>query len=208
MATVLLIHGLGAQRWMLRPLEQVIRQHGFDALTWGYSSVGRSITTHAQQFRALLQQVNDASQQFHVVSHSMGGIILRAAVDGMTLPSAGRLVMLGPPNSGSRVARSLARWLNPLCPALGDLSDAPGSFVNRLPPPMQFETGVIAAAHDHVVALSSTHIPGERDHTIVPCRHGMLLFHRQAAEQTVAFLRQGSFLATHPASAPSLCREP
>lgn len=207
MATVLLIHGLGAQRWMLRPLEQVIRQQGFRTLIWGYSSVGRSITAHAERFRAALRQVNDTSEQFHVVSHSMGGIILRAAVDGLSLPSAGRLVMLGPPNSGSRVARSLSRWLNPLCPALGELSDAPGSFVNRLPPPTQFETGIIAAAHDHVVALSSTHLSCERDHTIVPCRHGMLLFHRQAAEQTVAFLRQGSFLATHHNSAPSLCRE-
>ena len=130
----------------------------------------------------------------------MGGILVRAAIDGVTLPNAGRMVMLGPPNAGSVVARHFADWINFLCPALGELSDQPDSLVNRLPSSTPFETGVIAARFDNVVSVHSTHLPSERDHTVVPCRHGMLPFNKSAIAQTVSFLNNGHFTASEAAA--------
>lgn len=53
--------------------------------------------------------------------------------------------------------------------------------------------GVIAARFDNVVSASSTHLEGELDHTVVPCRHGMLPFGTPAVEQTISFLNRGCF---------------
>ncbi len=64
--------------------------------------------------------------------------------------------MLGPPNSGSHIARRLAASLGRFCPPLHELSDAPDSYVNRLDQPTGIDLGIIAAESDRVVKLTST----------------------------------------------------
>ena len=200
MEKVLLLHGLGGQGWMMRPLAAELRKQGFSTAIWSYQSFRRSINSHAQKLQSLVCDLSREHDRLHVVGHSMGGILIRAAVNGISLPNAGRMVMLGPPNAGSAVARHFAKWVNFLCPALGELSDQPDSLVNRLPSSTLFETGVIAARFDNVVSRQSTHLPGERDHTVVSCRHGMLPFSKSAIEQTVFFLNNGLFTASETAA--------
>ena len=199
MEKVLLLHGLGGQGWIMRPLASALQKQGYPTSIWNYASYRRSISSHVQELRCLVCDLSRGHDRLHVVGHSMGGILVRAALDGIGLPNAGRMVMLGPPNAGSAVARHFANWINFLCPALGELSDQPESLVNRLPPSTPFETGVIAARFDNVVSLRSTHLVGERDHTVVPCRHGMLPFNKKAIRQTVSFISNGHFTA--PAAA-------
>ena len=106
------------------------------------------------------------------------------------------MVMLAPPNRGSFVASLFAPVLGQLSPPLRQLTTDETSFVNRLAEPRGIEFGVIAAARDHLVALSSTCLPSQADHIVAPGRHAAVLFQRDVVEQIVTFLGTGRFLET------------
>jgi hypothetical protein len=150
------------------------------------------------------------------VTHSMGGIIARHLHD--TLPWQG-LVMLAPPNQGSRVVSHLKgsrlfRWyFGPAGQALGDPENWP-------PPPRP--TAVIAGSrgpsignppswltsgfslldpeepHDGTLTLSETRHPDVVDYALVEASHTWIMNHPHAQELVVRFLRHGHFGETAP----------
>jgi hypothetical protein len=105
----------------------------------------------------------------------------------------GRVVTLAPPNRGSAAARRWAPILGGLIEPLGQLSDDPGSAVNRLEGPEGVEIGVIAAASDGKVDVEDTHLPGEADHLLVSGTHTFIMDRPEVAEQVVHFLQYGRF---------------
>lgn len=190
---VLLIHGISSFSMLLSPYAIYLRRHSYRTKCWGYRSLGHSVTDHATRLREVLQPYAEAEETTHFVTHSMGGIVLRAALDGITWRNAGRLVMLAPPNHGARVASVFAKAFAWACPALNDISDTADSLVQRLPEPIQLETGVIAGSRDMLVALDSTRLVHLRDHIVVTSGHNRLLFHTEAMRETLHFLRHGQF---------------
>jgi len=131
---VVLIHGLGGNRTDMWPIGWRLKRLGFTVHNWSYRSVGNRIETHADRLSKLLTELgNQNSGRIHLVAHSMGGIIARAAFAKNEFKNLGRVVMLAPPNLGSHVATKLTRYIGWLTPSLGQLSDCPDSFVNRLP---------------------------------------------------------------------------
>ena len=193
--TVILLHGLGANRLFLRPLANHFSNRGFHTENWGYPSVRLGVEESGRRLRQFLQQYDERenSGRIHIVAHSMGSIVTRAALLEYQPRNLGRVVLLAPPNRGSPVARRLAPALGSVCPALRDLSDAPNSFVNRLPDPAVEQLGIIAAAYDRVVPLQNTHLGNELDHTVLPFGHGSLLFQWETAATIECFLERGSF---------------
>ena len=193
--TVVLLHGLGANRLFVRPLANHFDDRGFRTEIWGYASVRRGAEENGRRFRQFLEQLDEQPNchRIHIVAHSMGSIVTRAALVDYRPRRLGRVVLLAPPNHGSPVARRLASALAPICPALRELSDSPDSFVNRLPDPKLEEIGIIAAAHDRVVPLQSTHLSTETEHVVLPFGHGSLLFQWETAATIECFLERGSF---------------
>ena len=178
---------------MMSRLAQALQECGYATHNWSYPSLRGSITSHAQLFRELVCDLDRTGETFHVVGHSMGGIIVRAATDGIHLKNAGRMVMLGPPNGGSPVAKNFAHWFGYFCPVLHELSDDPNSLVKTLTDTSPFETGVVAASYDNVVPLLNTHLPGQCDHKVVAGRHASLPFNKNAIRETINFLGNGCF---------------
>ena len=192
---VVLLHGLAANRLAMVRLAKLLASDGFHVENWGYRSIRRSIEWHAQKFSRRLREF-EASQRHdrvHIVTHSMGGIIVRRALRIDRPANLGRFVMLGPPNSGSHVARRLANTLGKICPPLRELSDDAESYVNRLDEPNDVDIGIIAAESDRVVKLSSTFLKNQSDHIVLPGHHGVLPWRRDTSEQVVHFLRNGQF---------------
>jgi pimeloyl-ACP methyl ester carboxylesterase len=136
---------------------------------------------------------SDRIDRVHFVTHSMGGIVARVALQHQPLKKPGRLVMIAPPNRGTPLATRfswLPRWLFRPLP---ELTDDPRSFVNLLQPPQGLQTGIIAASHDIIVPIACTHLDGQCDHIVIRGLHTHILFRRQTAEQVLAFLHTGRF---------------
>ena len=194
-ATVALVHGYLANRFMLEVLAARLRRRGFQPRPWGYWNMRCSLLVHAERFAQRLIEFDgdDTVHTLHLVTHSMGGIVARAALDRYRPAKLGRFVMLAPPNKGSfvatRVAGSVGRMLRPVA----ELSTGQDSLANSLPMPRDVEIGVIAAEWDALVTAESTHPDAPHAHVTLPTFHSGLLFRRDAADHVAAFLATGRF---------------
>lgn len=192
---VVLVHGFLAHSLMLAVLAHRLGRHGYRTDPWGYRNMCCSLLVHADRFAGVLHTLDadPAIDTLHLVTHSMGCIIARAALDRFRPTKLGRFVMLAPPNRGSFVATAAAGTLGWFFRPVVELSTAENSLVNSLPMPQGAELGVITAGLDAIIAPESTRPDAPHDHATIHCRHSMLLFRRDAAELVAAFLRDGRF---------------
>ena len=197
---VSLVHGFFAKSLMMTVLGHRLDRRGYLSRPWGYSNMRRSILEHAEAFSHELARLDAdlAVGKIHLVTHSMGGIIARAALERFRPRKLGRFVMLAPPNRGSFVATATVGILGGLFKPVAELTTAPDSLVNSLGMPTGVDVGVIAASRDALVSQDSTRPDVPHDHVTIPCLHSSLLFRRDAADLVAAFLATGEF--PHPAS--------
>ena len=200
---VALVHGFLANKYMLTVLSLRLRGRGFRPEAWGYWNMGCSLLVHADRFARELEALdaNPAFNRVHLVGHSMGCIIGRAALDRFRPAKLGRFVMLAPPNHGSFVATRAAGTFGRLLKPVAELSTAVDSLVNLLPMPQDVEIGVIAAEYDALVTEDSTHPDAPHAHVTLPTWHTGLLFSRETADLTATFLATGRF-SPLPSSRP------
>ena len=192
---VSLVHGFMANSLMLALLSQRLSRRGYLARSWGYTDMRRSILSHAERFSRELATLDAdrAVGTIHLVTHSMGGIIARAALELHRPRKLGRFVMLAPPNHGSFVATAAADLLGGVFRPVRELSTAEGSLVRSLGMPAGVDVGVIAAGRDALVASDSTRPDVPHAHVTLPCLHSSLLFRRDAADLVAGFLASGEF---------------
>ncbi|WP_437228423.1 esterase/lipase family protein [Planctomicrobium sp. SH661] len=195
---VVLLHGLGANSWLMILLAHRLHLQGYRVVNWGYwsfwQSLGNLIPVFEQRFRALNDSLPPGTP-LHIVAHSMGSIITRAALENVELPTLQRVVMLSPPNRGSHVATMVGPYLRWLSPLVDELADREDSFVNQLQSRIHpdVKVGVIAAEWDYVLREVSTHLDCEADHITLPSRHSGLVLRRAVADQILYFLENGRF---------------
>lgn len=192
---IVLIHGFASHRYTMKLLEIRLRRMGFETLTWGYWTIGRTVEQQAVRFGKLLKQLDEDEtiDRIDVVSHSMGGIITRAALQKAEFEKLNSIVMLVPPNRGSHVARKLSRWLGYLYPALRNISDQEESFVRKLAPVSRYQWAVIAAEFDRVVELEAFSLPHKHAYKVLPTGHMRVLLRRDTCQLVSQFLKQGCF---------------
>lgn len=96
---------LGAMLLFYLKLKLRLRAAGFDADFWGYDW-RRSVHDLGS---VLARHVQGLPGNVHIVAHSMGGLVARAALRQGAGPRVQRLVMLGTPNHGSFMATQAVR---------------------------------------------------------------------------------------------------
>ncbi len=146
-AGVVLLHGLARTRLSMRPLVGRLQRAGFQVVNPGYPSRRHPVETLARLAipPAVARLRARGATTIHFVTHSMGGILVRAWLAAEPLPELGRVVMLAPPNRGSEVVDWLARfrWFQRLFgPAAGELHTAAHSLPRRLGP-ADFPLGIL-----------------------------------------------------------------
>jgi triacylglycerol esterase/lipase EstA (alpha/beta hydrolase family) len=196
--TVVLVHGLCGSRFDMWLIARRLNRLGYHVNNWGYWSFRAPIQQIAKPLeKALARLDNDpACPRFHVVTHSMGGIVLRTVLAQAQFKNIGRVVMLAPPNGGSHMARRLSPYLGWLCPSLKQLSDSPDSYVNRLQPALSGnvnQLGVVQAIKDRVIASDCVQLETQCDFATVNGHHGILTWYPETMRLVVDFLQNGNF---------------
>ena len=158
---VVLTHGFMAHRLMLHLLARRLRRAGWNIEIWGYESFVTSVRTHAHRFSDFLaERCNDERyDRIHLVTHSMGCIIGRMAIDQVQSRKISRFVMLTPPNRGSFVATRTAQLFGRLFRPVAELTTEHDSLVNSLADPAHVEIGVIAANFFFLITLVASNLP-------------------------------------------------
>jgi len=198
---LLLVHGLHNARWWLRPLAARLRSEGFEPEPFGYASVfggpERAIPALVERLRA--------APVHGVIGHSLGGLIALEALRRAPDAAVPRVVCLGSPLCGSRIARHLAArgWTRPLLGrsaallqaglAHWDGATALGVVAGDVAQGMGRLFARFDDASDGTVAVAETRLPGLADHCVVHCSHTGLVFSAEAAAQAAHFLREGRF---------------
>lgn len=193
---IVLVHGFGAHGVFMWPLASRLRSFGFRTRYWDYRSLFAPIETHADRFFDFLATELSPERRFHIVAHSMGAIVTRAALNRSHPPNLGRLVLLAPPNGGSPTARLASKVCGGIFTPMRELSDRPSSYVNHLHTESGLEIGIIAARFDILVPNKNTHLPSERRHQTLKATHNSVLLSRTVCENTARFLRTGEFEKT------------
>ena len=204
----------------MRRLAHAIRKAGFRTHNWRYHSRFYRLSDHVDHLRRFIDHLDESDTPVHFVGHSFGSLIIRGATSESLPISAGRIVMIAPPNRGAGIAERFgstlsARWfygkpvrdLYPGAPAL-DLLGLPqaeygiiaGSNRFHLLNPISYVNAMIGleCEHDGTVEIENTRLPDMNDFLIVTAHHTFICNHPETVEQTITFLQNGTFI--HPPS--------
>ncbi len=142
-----------------------------------------------------------------VITHSMGGLVLRAAL--AHSPPLRRVVMLAPPNQGAQAAEKVRQILpihrlgwDPLAPLL------PGRPLH-LPVPVDagVELGILVGGtgdergfsrllegdNDGKVRVAEARLAGAADFAVIPAGHSFVMARPWVLDQVLSFLDTGRF---------------
>lgn len=208
---VVLMHGLSRSDNSMWLIAETLEYHGYRVVNYNYPSTDEPVEKLVRHVGFAVNQCG--FQTTHFVTHSLGGILVRAWLTEHRPPLMGRVVMLAPPNRGTEVVDNLAG--NELMldimtflhgPAVVQLGTDAESVPSQLPPP-DYELGIVAGnraisplgpiliegENDGTVSVESTKIEGMRDHIVVPATHAMIMMNPIAIAEVLEFLRYGSF---------------
>lgn len=193
---VVLLHGLGRTASSMQALAWRLRRAGFRTTCLDYPSTQLTIAQSQDHLRTLLAR---RSGPFHLVGHSLGGLISAALLREGGLPVQ-RVTQMGAPNLGSPVAGRLGgQWpVRGLCgPAIGELDahdNVPdtdpriAAIAGTLGPPLP---GAPERPHDGAVSRTSAWA-GAGYRAEVPAIHTLLPISPAAARLAITFLKTGA----------------
>ncbi|MEQ9563691.1 MAG: alpha/beta hydrolase [Woeseiaceae bacterium] len=206
---VVLLHGLARTPRAMTALEIELMESGYRVANVSYPSREYPIEQLAPMAVEEGLERCAAARRIHFVTHSLGGILVRYYYADHDVDRVGRVVMLAPPNQGSKVADALRNvpgfdWLNG--PAGSQLGKGEDSLPLSLGSP-DFQFAVIAGNRsidpvssailenpdDGKVSVEDTKLDGMSDFRVVDVSHAFIMQNDEVIELVLRFLRTGTF---------------
>jgi triacylglycerol lipase len=206
---VVLLHGLARSPSSMNKLADAFSERGYTVANVGYPSR----TLPVEELAALATEAGlsrcAADDTVHFVTHSLGGILVRYFLAHDDIDNLGRVVMLAPPNHGSKVVDRLRNFpgfklLNG--PAGRQLGTDRESVPLQLGP-VDYEVGVIAGTktvnlilsqflerpNDGKVSVRSARVEGMKAFITVPHSHPFIMNAPGVIAQAISFIETGEF---------------
>jgi pimeloyl-ACP methyl ester carboxylesterase len=208
--TVILLHGLGRTYRSMNDMAAALAAEGYKVENIDYPSTDES-------FEQLLEIVSGkierccrrGESKLNFVTHSLGGILLRAYANENGAEHVGRAVMLSPPSRGSELVDELKditvfQWITgPAGQQLGTDSESVPLNLGRV----NFELGVITGdasfnplyswlipgPDDGKVSVDRARVSGMADFIVLPHSHSFIMNGKEVIRQTLFFLANGRF---------------
>ena len=208
---VVLLHGLARTAASMSKMADALQGKGYRVVNIDYPSREKPVEELAA---AAVQEGVDRCREtrpvhIHFVTHSLGGILVRVYLRDRKIEGLGRVVMLAPPNQGSRVVDEFSQvpgfdLLNG--PAGSQLGTGEQSVPRRMGP-ADFEVGIIAGdrsvnpilstafsePNDGKVAVADTRLEGMKDFLVVHHSHPFIMRSGEVIRQVLFFLQHGRF---------------
>jgi pimeloyl-ACP methyl ester carboxylesterase len=207
---VILIHGLGRGKGSMSKLSNALTKEGFDVISWSYDSMNNSITDIAILLTQVIMLNSKYHEKVHFVTHSMGGIVLRRALNKLfEFNNLGKIVMIAPPNNGSAAARIIINnpafnfifgpagqelknknYLDEICtvPKCKFMVIA-GTKSKDIKNPTSWITGnILEKPNDGTVSVEETKLPGMDSFFQVDDSHTVIMNNKDVIEETIKYL--------------------
>lgn len=212
---VILLHGLARSASAMNDLAKQLGLAGFRVVNVDYPSRQYKIEvlSEAALPKAIKACREEGGSRLYLVTHSMGGILIRDYLNRHQVPELERIVMLAPPNRGSAVVDNLMgmpgfEWFNG--PAVTQLGRDENSVPLRLGP-ITVDTAIIAGTKsinlilstllenpdDGKVSVASTRLQGMCALLTLDVSHPFIMKDEAAIEQVLSYLQTGKFTKAH-----------
>ena len=203
MADILLVHGLWNRGWMMASMAKRLRKRGHNVRVFSYSTRAQELEGHADELHRFVHE--GASDELHLVGHSMGGLVILNMLSRYDDLPPGRVVLIGTPVKGSKVVKRLQK--------LPGHEFLFGKARDNLLQGFQYspelhETGMIRGTrafglgqitgrhnepNDGTVRVSETELEGLKDKIELEVSHTEMLVSSEVVDQLEHFLLSGEF---------------
>jgi pimeloyl-ACP methyl ester carboxylesterase len=204
-AAVVYVHGLWMPGIESTLLLRRLAARGLHPHVFHYRSVLEPMAQVAAALRQTVARID--APQVHLLGHSLGGLVIQRYLERYRMAQPGRVVFLGSPCSGSRVARRLGQW------SLGRQALGRAAVDELLVErtrrwETERELGIIAGtvplgvgrllltfkeANDGTIAVSETELAGAKSRVCLPVTHSGLLLSARVAQEAANFFQHGRF---------------
>lgn len=206
---VVLLHGLWRGWRAMQPLARALANEGFSSLNLPYPSGRLPVSQLVIRVRAEVEKIA-SDQPVHFITHSLGGILIRALLAQEVPWVTGKIVMLAPPSRGSEIVDwskkhpLIHHILGPAGRSLG--SDGVPSELAALPPEIQAAvimgnrnsipifTKLLDSENDGIVSAAKGRIDGLSGFTVVNADHTFIQMHPETIRLCLHFLKTGEWL--------------
>jgi hypothetical protein len=208
---VILLHGMGRISRSMNDIETALLKEGYRVINVGYPSTRKLVPALIKNYikPELLKLKSEAASKIHFVTHSLGGILVRALLQTESLPKGSRIVMLSPPNHGSEIVDhyKFSWWYKAINGPAGQvLGTEKTSLPNQLKP-IDAEVGVITGnksyepwfsriipgADDGKVSVESAKLDEMKDFLVVNSGHTLIMKDPKVIHQIKYFLLNAIF---------------
>ena len=218
---VIILHGLMRTKSAMQPMAKYLQKNGdFTSINLQYASTRNKVGEHAIALQSVIDSLSPKVTEIDFVGHSLGNIVVRRYLGDHSNSQTGRqadprikrMVMLGPPNQGSGMARFLKSsfTFQTIAGVSGvELSRAWEKLEPTLATP-GFEFGIIAGGQeneqklgnfilkgrdDFTVSVEETKLAGAHDFLVRPLFHSTMMHQPEVLKATLSFLQHGYFIS-------------
>lgn len=207
----LLIHGINGDRSDFEDMENYLEEHDYTVLNFEYPSTIYELDYLSENYlKPVIDSLDASFSEINIVTHSMGGILLRCYLKSHEIKNLKSLVMITPPNKGSEVTdffHKIFVYKRRYGPAGQQLGTKQIKQL-ELPDSLAYNFGVIAGSKsefpffswflvpgkdDGKVSVESAKLKGMDDFLILPYPHDKITFENETIDQTLYYIENSFF---------------